>query len=124
MSNHYGLDNLGYTCATLVIDKEKQRCELEQSLKRYLSSNCSLKLKSMKPESLVIVDHHATVNQYTSLVHTARQAMEIIQGRIYIGVYNFRRVFYIYFKQNPDNLLQGENLLEGLSYRLCTRLLI
>jgi hypothetical protein len=65
------------SCATKVIDNKKQWCELEQNLKRNLSSDCSLKLKSMKLESLVIVDHHATVNLYPSLVHTARHAMEI-----------------------------------------------
>ena len=29
----------------------------------------------MKPESLVMVDQHATVNTFPGLVHTARQAM-------------------------------------------------
>ena len=45
--------------------------------KNYLNSDCSLQLESMKPESLVIVDQHATVNTFPGLVHTARQAMEI-----------------------------------------------
>ena len=31
----------------------------------------------MKLESLVIVDQNATVNTFTDLVHTARQAMEV-----------------------------------------------
>ena len=31
----------------------------------------------MKLELLVIVDQHATVNTFSGLVHTARQAMEI-----------------------------------------------
>lgn len=31
----------------------------------------------MKAESLVIVEQHATVNTFPSLVHTARQAMGI-----------------------------------------------
>ena len=30
----------------------------------------------MKPESLVIVGQHTTVNMFLSLVHTARQAMK------------------------------------------------
>jgi len=81
MSSHYGLNSLGYTCATLMIDNKKQRRELEQNSKRHLSPNCSLKLKSMKPESLVIVDHYVTVNSYPSLVHTARHAMETISSR-------------------------------------------
>ena len=41
-----------------------------------LSSDWSLQLDSMKLESLVIVDQHATVNTFPGLVHTARQAME------------------------------------------------
>jgi len=61
-SNHYGLNKLGYTCATLMIDNKKQWREPEQIFKRHLSPNCSLKLKSMKPEFLVIVDHYVTVN--------------------------------------------------------------
>lgn len=86
MSNHYGLNRLGYTCATLMIDNEKQRRELEQIFKRHHSPNCSLKLKSMKPESLVIVNHYVTVNSYQSLVHTARHAMGTMLGRSYVVV--------------------------------------
>ena len=40
--------------------------------KNRLSSDCSLQLESMKLESLVIVDQHATVNTFPDLVHTAR----------------------------------------------------
>jgi len=36
------------------------------------SSDWSLQLDSMKVESLVIVDQHATVNTFPGLVHTAR----------------------------------------------------
>jgi hypothetical protein len=39
-----------------------------------LSSDRSLQLDSVKLESLVIVDQHATVNTFPGLVHTARQA--------------------------------------------------
>ncbi len=49
---------------------------LSQSLKTCLSSDWSLQLDSMKVESLVIVDQHATVNTFPGLVHTARQAMK------------------------------------------------
>jgi len=58
-------------------DKRKQKGNLEQILKHYLSSDCSLQLENMKLESLVIVDQHATVNTFTGLVHTARQAMGV-----------------------------------------------
>ena len=33
----------------------------------------------MKVKSLVIVDQHATVNKYSSFVHTARHALEVNQ---------------------------------------------
>ena len=42
--------------------------------KRILSSDCSLQLDYMKPESLVIEGQHTAVNMFLSLVHTARQA--------------------------------------------------
>ena len=45
--------------------------------KTHLSSDCSLQLENMKLESLVIVDQHATVNMYLSLVLTARHALGV-----------------------------------------------
>ena len=45
------------------------------------SSDWSLQLDSMKPESLVIVDQHATVNTFPGLVHTARHTMEVDSAR-------------------------------------------
>ena len=50
---------------------------MEQILKNRRSSDCSLQLENMKMESLVIVDQHATVNLYLSLVHTARHTMKV-----------------------------------------------
>ena len=47
----------------------------EQISNHHLSSDWSLQPETMKPESLVIVDQHATVNLYLSLVHTARHIM-------------------------------------------------
>ena len=58
-------------------DKEMQWGDPELILKNHLSSDCSLQLENMKLESLVIVDQHATVNTFTGLVHTARQAMGV-----------------------------------------------
>ncbi len=43
-----------------------------KSQKVNLSPDWSLQLDSMKLESLVIVDQHATVNTFPGLVHTAR----------------------------------------------------
>ena len=57
--------------------KGTQRGDLKQIVKGCLSSDCSLQLENMKLESLVIVDQHATVNLYLSLVHTARHTLKI-----------------------------------------------
>ena len=54
-----------------------RRGDLELIPKNRLSSDCSLQLESMKSESLVIVDQHATVNTFPGLVHTARHTMGV-----------------------------------------------
>ena len=54
-----------------------QRGDPELISKNRLSSDCSLQLESMKVESLVIVDQHATVNLYLGLVLPARHALEV-----------------------------------------------
>ena len=66
----------GYTRATMGCTKGCKPARASQSQKAVLSSDWSLQLDSMKLESLVIVDQHATVNTFPGLVHTARQAME------------------------------------------------
>jgi hypothetical protein len=58
-------------------DNGMQWSDPEPTPKSHLSSDCSLQLESMKLESLVIVDQHATVNTFTGLVHTARHSMGI-----------------------------------------------
>ena len=58
--------------------------------KTYLSSDCSLQLENMKPESLVIVDQHATVNMYLSLVLPARHTLEVEYiGSIFVIQFSF-----------------------------------
>jgi hypothetical protein len=52
-----------------------------QSQKTGLSSDRSLQLDCVKPESLVIVDQHATVNTFPGLVHTARHTMGVGSAR-------------------------------------------
>ncbi len=46
-------------------------------LKAVLSPDWSLKLDSMKLESLVIADQNAAVNTFSGLVHTARHTMGV-----------------------------------------------
>ena len=64
----------GCTRATMAGTKGCDTARWSQSQKTSLSSDWSLQLDSMKVESLVIVDQHATVNTFPGLVPTARQA--------------------------------------------------
>ncbi len=57
--------------------KGRELARVSQSQKAVLSSDWSLQLDSMKLESLVIVDQHATVNTFPGLVHTARHTMRV-----------------------------------------------
>ncbi len=71
-SSPHGLYAQGYTRATMDGTKGCHPARVSQSQKAVLSSDWSLQLDSMKLESLVIVDQHATVNTFPGLVHTAR----------------------------------------------------
>jgi hypothetical protein len=76
-SSPHGLYVQGYTRATMAGTKSRNTARWSQSQKTGLSSNWSLQLDSMKLESLVIVDQHATVNTFPGLVHTARHTMKV-----------------------------------------------
>jgi hypothetical protein len=80
-SSPHGLYDQGYTRATMAGTKRCQLARGSQSHKTGLSSDWSLQLDSMKPESLVIADQHAAVNTFPGLVHTARHAMEAASAR-------------------------------------------
>ena len=67
----------GWKRATMAGTMGCDTARWSQSQKTGLSSDWSLQLDSMKVESLVIVDQHATVNTFPGLVHTARQAMKV-----------------------------------------------
>ena len=47
-------------------------------MKSHPNTDWCLQLDSMKPESLVIVDQHATVNTYLSLVLPARHTLGVV----------------------------------------------
>ena len=66
----------GHTRDTMAVTKGKT-ARWRKSLKSRRSPDRSLQLDSVKLESLVIVDQHATVNMFPGLVHTARQVMEV-----------------------------------------------
>jgi hypothetical protein len=76
-SSPHGPYGLGYTRATMAVTVGSELREEELIPKSRLSSDCSLQLESMKLESLVIVDQHATVNTFPGLVHTARHTMGV-----------------------------------------------
>ena len=76
MSSQYVPYIQGYTRVTMVSTKGRKAARWSQSQKTNLSSDWSLQLDSMKLESLVIVDQHATVNTFPGLVHTARHTMK------------------------------------------------
>ncbi len=76
-SSPHGLYTQGYTRATMGCTKGCQAARPSQSQKAALSSDRSLQLDSVKVESLVIVDQHATVNTFPGLVHTARHTTKV-----------------------------------------------
>ncbi len=76
-SSPHGLYIPGYTRATMAGTKGCESVKWSQSQKAGLSSDWSLQLDSMKLESLVIVDQHATVNTFPGLVHTARHTTKV-----------------------------------------------
>ena len=76
-SNHHAPYDLGYTRATMDGTKGSKVVRRSESQKAILSSDCRLQLACMKPESLVIVDQHATVNTFPGLVHTARHTTRV-----------------------------------------------
>ncbi len=76
-SSPHGLYVQGYTRATMDCTKGREPVRGSQPQKAVLSSDWSLKLDSMKLESLVIVDQHATVNTFPGLVHTARHTTKV-----------------------------------------------
>ena len=77
MSSHHGPYGVGYTRNTMVGTEGSEPARGSKSQKTYLSPDWSLQLDSMKLESLVIVDQHATVNTFPGLVHTARHTMGV-----------------------------------------------
>ena len=77
MSGQYFPYVLGYKHATMAGTEGSQPARGSKSLKAGPSSDCRLKLACMKPESLVMVSQHITVNKFPGLVHTARQATEV-----------------------------------------------
>ena len=75
-SSLYGVDGLGYKCATKGTTKRCKDDKSELIKKTPRSSNCSLQLECMKEEWIVIEVSYASVNTVPGLVHTACHALE------------------------------------------------
>ncbi len=80
-SSPHGPYGQGYTRATMDGTEGRDTARWSQSHKAVPSSDCSLQLDYMKPESLVIADQQAAVNTFPGLVHTARHTMEAGSAR-------------------------------------------
>src|SRR2546429_4748849 len=80
-SSHHGPYDQGYTRATMAHTKRSDLARASGPHKVRRSPDWSLQLDSMKAESLVIVDQHATVNTFPGLVHTARHTMGVSCSR-------------------------------------------
>ena len=76
-SSPHGPYVLGHTRATMGNTKSRKTVTWSKSQKVILSSDWSLKLDSMKLESLVIADQRAAVNTFPGLVHTARHTTRV-----------------------------------------------
>ena len=73
-SSHHAPYVLGYKRATMAGTKGCNTARWSQSQKAGLSSDWSLQLDSMKPESLVTAYHNVAVNTFSSLVHKIKCA--------------------------------------------------
>jgi hypothetical protein len=76
-SSHHGPYVQGYTRATMVGTERCEAARWSKSQKAGRSSDWSLKLDSMKVESLVIAHQHGAVNTFPGLVHTARHTIRV-----------------------------------------------
>ena len=76
-SSHHGPYVQGYTRATMVETERGEAVTWSKTQKSNRSSDWSLKLDSMKLESLVIAHQHGAVNTFPGLVHTARHTIRV-----------------------------------------------
>ncbi len=71
----------GYTRTTMAETARRKTARWSKSVKHCPSPDWSLQLDSMKLEPLVIADHHAAVNTFPGLVHTARHTTKVVVTR-------------------------------------------
>ena len=80
-SSQHGLYVQGYTRVTMHGTDRREPARGSQSQKTILSSDCSLQLDCMKPESLVMAHQNGAVNTFPGLVHTARHITKVGRTR-------------------------------------------
>ena len=76
-SSQHGPYVPGYTHATMAGTTGSKAARRSQSPKAGLSSDGRLQLACLKPELLVTVGQHTTVNTFPGLVHTARHTTKV-----------------------------------------------
>ena len=76
-SSQHGPYILGDTHATMAGTTGRQPARGSQSHKSSLSSDGRLQPACLKPELLVTVGQHTTVNTFPGLVHTARHTTKV-----------------------------------------------
>ena len=76
-SSQHGADVLGDTHATMGATTGANPRGGANPSKRVLSSDGRLQLACLKPELLVTVGQHTTVNTFPGLVHTARHTTKV-----------------------------------------------
>ena len=80
-SNHHAPYDLGYTRATMALNKEKRPCEGERTSKTASQFGLQAATRLHEAESLVIANQHVAVNTFPGLVHTARHTMGVGNAR-------------------------------------------
>ena len=81
-SSQHGAYTLGNTHPTMVKNNGMPNRKVEQIPDKFhLSWDWGLKPDPMNEESVVIADQQAAVNMFLPLVHTARQANKVGNGR-------------------------------------------
>jgi hypothetical protein len=76
-SSQHGPYARGHTHATMAGTAGREAARRSQSPKAGPSSDCRLQPACMKPELLVTVSQHITVNTFPGLVHTARHTTKV-----------------------------------------------
>ncbi|GJW28585.1 hypothetical protein Tco_0045460 [Tanacetum coccineum] len=110
----------------------KQGCKAERIQKDCLYSDCSLQLRKMMLESLVIADQHATVNLYPGLVYTACHTLGIGAAwlssthvvRCLVKSYNERNPHFVLLRHAPKEKVFAAKVSRGVEYESLSKVLV